>query len=228
MCNYPKSIIPQKNFTNINIDELKNKFDNVIMVRRSLCSSENDTFDSTGKANANAIVKSGSQLKDLSMNLLGGGYSVENLRFSVKKDEKWKQGVDVVFEDFENRIEEKESYVPIFFKLNDFHKIEFPFYNSAKDKLIDHFSTKKKESPAITAIEHDPTHGNFWHIELVTRKKNELQQKQKFTTPKETDKEKIPDGKQYISYQLYSLLRIKCYRKCPKAISEIPSDYYIV
>lgn len=168
--NYPKILLPKKNYKMIDIENLVDL--RLFLVRRALKLKSEDVFDEFGFLLDGAIVEE--SLKDIagmSMNLLGGHFLVEHIRFIPKKAamKDWEEGNDVAWEDIKSNIESIENSIPIFFELFSIHKQVYPYFkankNLPKGIAVDS-NSKHTKFQGSTCITHKPTLANFWHIEF--------------------------------------------------------------
>lgn len=189
---YPTAIIPKRNYINpIDIDALHSSNESYVTVRRS-AKTEDETFNELHKLKEHAIVANDKKILGLSMNLLGGKFEVEHIKFRTKNagSESWKTGEPVYFfQKHKNDFEVLEEVLPpIFLYLKDIHEVRFPYrkqYDKETAKIckalsigieIDENDSSKIILVGQSKVKHTPTNLNYWHIEfsLVDAEKKEI------------------------------------------------------
>lgn len=179
MSKYPIEALPQKSyFHNMDIDLMCQSIKPVIVHRSNL--SREMTFNEVGLLRNDVIPFE--RVPRLSMNLLGGGFRVDDIKFRVTGPgmEEWDGLAEISIEDFAQFIKIVETdYCPIFFDATAINNHDLPYErNISQDKelrkklirfnLID---SKYLESvvkiTGRTKILHSPNNLNYWHVELV-------------------------------------------------------------
>lgn len=245
--NYPKILLPKKNYKKINIENLVGL--NLFLVRRALKFKSEDVFDEFGFLLDGAIVEE--SLKDIagmSMNLLGGHFLVEHIRFIPKKNAiiDWEEGSNVVWGDIKNDIESKstENPIPIFFELFSIHNQPYPYHKENKSLpkgiAVDN-NSKHTKFQGSTSVLHKPTLANFWHIEfhlledkllgskLVDRKKTASFDYNRSEDNEGEDNEKLkgqPFRTQCAYFAYQQIIKVKAISNISE-FDKIPSSSYI-
>lgn len=231
---YPKTLLPKKQYKKIDIDNLVGL--NVFVVRRALKFKNEDIFDELGLLLDGAIIDE--SLKDVSgmpMNLLGGKFLVEHIRFIPKKGatKDWDEVSDAVWEDIKDNIESIENPIPIFFELFSIHKQTYPYYRENKSLpkgITTDNNLKSTKYQGSTYVFHKPTLANFWHIEFHILE-NELFESQLINRGKiaSFDNSRKPDEQSYRTQCAYFAYQHHIKVKAISSISEfdeIPTVIY--
>lgn len=143
---------------------------------------ESEVFDRLGKLTDKAISQffTASKIPNMSLNLLGGAFQPEHVKFNPKGPaaENWKEGEYVFLLEFIDSIEIRKEgeYCSIFFWVKDVHNYKFPAntpVNKDTIKLLQKLkkqqvdpSRKETEVPCYTQLNHAPTRLNYWHTEF--------------------------------------------------------------
>jgi hypothetical protein len=227
---YPKKLLPRKNYKLIEFDDLMSF--NIVIVRRSLKDSKEDTFDAFGFLRDDAMTNK--DIPRMSMNLLGGFFDVVDIKFIQKKpaSDDWLEGNKILaLKDFKNCIEIYPTPIPIFFHLIDVNKIPFP-YQKDKKSLPSGLSVELESNRAklngTTKILHKPTLSNFWHIEFHLFEDEKADSKP-IIKASETNKERLLKeqsvGTQAADYALRNIFKVKALSEIDK-FDRIPEKYY--
>jgi hypothetical protein len=180
---YPRYLLPERYFRIFSLDELDYSSDNYFVLRRSAC-AKGATFDRFGTIAAEALLglsqdTGGLNLKELqglSMNILGGKFLPSHLEFRQlgKANNYWPQFARVSYQEISNLIETtpEDLRVPIFYQLKHLHNQPLPYFRQVdsnfKKKIPKEFTlqTGIQELQAVVRVNHKPTYGNYWHVEL--------------------------------------------------------------
>lgn len=174
---YPKSVLPQRHYKEIDFDVLF-QLSNPVVVRRSNKQTYEDTFDRIGLVKVDAIQRQTTkEMIGLSMNLLGGYFKENHLHFNPKGKavELWAFGSPTLkLRDL--TIESSNNKIGIFYNVASLHNNTFQFpVQSDKvtyKKLPKELAISTDENLFITTfratlkILHKPTYSNYWHVEL--------------------------------------------------------------
>lgn len=195
---YPSSILPKTNFKgSIDFDLLLASNNNIFLVRRS-DKSLAETFQILDGA---YILRSNSILPDripkLSLNLLGGFFNLEHLRFSISHrapgGQKWSENESIKLRNYLNDFTIVDVGCGIFLHANKIDGSTFPYsypYDKTTSKIVHEFESrigqgaikiidpkdgKSKfcEVSGQVKLKHDPLKLNYWHIEMLTLAFNE-------------------------------------------------------
>jgi hypothetical protein len=180
---YPKKILPKVKYLNaIDINEICNSH-LITFIIRSDKPTEN-TFNDL--ENVRTDIFDPTKIAHLSMNLLGGFFIEEHIKFRPKMHttavEKWK-GERVFLSDLINDYEELKIYSPIFYNGIHLNNINVPFHFDLTDrhaktivrKLLNKSEIEEKSFIAHGKLYsiHDPTNINYWHLELEIKDFND-------------------------------------------------------
>ena len=178
---YPEYLIPQDHFREeILVDDLLESVPELEVVRRSDKVAD-QTFNELGILREDVLSRS--DLPGLSLHLFGGGLRVEDIKFRQKKpaSDPWPASQLIDPESLLQHVDISEVFTPVFFKIKDLHRKNFPYTRSGDDKeakkLMIHFPEKSiweigKEAIQFTAsseVAHAPALLNYWHAELRFR-----------------------------------------------------------
>lgn len=184
--NYPASILPCRRYFKFDFESLC-KLPNVIIARRSNFDSEESTFDRNGLLLIGAIIKkSNKELFNNSMNLLGGRFKKNHVRYLQKgiAQECYKIGSPPIpLKQLLPHISTTDIKINIFFRLKNIYNAKFPYQvpeipaRSKKDfekiKIPTHLAVEVNEESEYYAkfigksvVKHSPTNSNYWHIEF--------------------------------------------------------------
>jgi hypothetical protein len=180
---YPYPIAPKSKYKNFfDLDTLHSQ-DNIKIVRRSE-KTEQESFDEFNTLREDALVGSKRKIVGLSMNILGSLFSYLHIKFNLKSRaiETWNKDKDsFIILKYLWYIEKVEGdNCPIYFSLNDIHKMVFPYYQKKEDgkklqkclKGLSEEEIKKvkednlKECNGYSVVLHKPNKLNYWHIEF--------------------------------------------------------------
>lgn len=144
---------------------------------------ESEAFNAVGKLKDSAIEKffTPSKIPNMSLNLLGGAFKPEHIKFNPKGEaaEDW-NGYEYIFLlDFYNSIEIKEegNYCAVFFWVKDIHNCSFPAKTTVSKESRELLESLKlqpippngaeTEVLCSTQLSHVPTRCNFWHTQFA-------------------------------------------------------------
>lgn len=186
---YPISLIPQIHYkAKIDIDSLA-KGSGAYLVRRSDLPFE-DTFNRTKRHGytLKSDVINESDISGLSLNLLGGDFQVEHLKYRIlpKTDaqEKWEFNRKVFISEHYKEYELQDVTCEYYFSIGDINKIIFSYeypYEKSNPSIENFFkvmgrenaevfkddnSSKKVKLPGRIKVHHDPLNMNYWHAEI--------------------------------------------------------------
>ncbi len=187
---YPK-ILPKSKFKYIDIDSLNNANDDIVIVRRSLVPSLEGTFTQTGTVKAEAIYGRLDDLKSLSMNLLGGEFDVDDIKWRQYDfaSSEWNYEKTIFYHQVHDSISLHEGKIPILYYLKNLQEFKFPFRRNFNPKENQKQIPQKLDPTAVflepdsieekkeykygyqgfTKINHKPSCGNFWHVEIFVQ-----------------------------------------------------------
>ena len=220
---YPLSILPKSQYIQrINIDKLYRDI-SLIIVRRSDKPKE-EVFNKFGIMREDVITRG--DIPGMSMNLLGGKFKYEHIRFNPVGEaaKTWTNNEKIFYSQYRKCVNLLPLTTPIFFEISNLHNIDFP-YPRSKDKDLEKLmnalqiepieSDGKFELHGKSSISHEPTRLNYWHVEFQIRDfENKLIEKIKSTWQKDA-----------ASMALKHLISINASLECPH-ISEIPKSYF--
>jgi hypothetical protein len=234
---YPKKLLPKKNYKLIEFDDLMSF--NIIIVRRSLKDTKEETFDDFGFLRDDAMINK--DIPRMSMNVLGGFFDVADIKFIQKKpaSDDWEIGSKPpLVKNFKDCIEVYKNPIPIFFLLVDIHNIPFPYQKDKKTLppglSVDLEDTKKRALlNGIVKILHKPTLSNFWHIEfhlfedkrIIKAEKNPKSISKASETNKERPLKEQSVGTQAADYAIRNIFKAKALPEIDK-FDKIPEKYY--
>ena len=180
---YPIELLPQQGFcVPFPLDSLKKEFGGYVV-----CYRIEGTVDDNcelGGFNGHKVLKENcfEHIVHMSMNLLGGSFKPEHVRFVQKKpgNKAWVVDEIVNFKDYQGCVDECTIATPIFYRDNVLCQpsISVPVIfddKQAYNAFCRYFSVKtfpqfKKGTPVRvtfeTRIEHRPTKLNYWHVQL--------------------------------------------------------------
>lgn len=174
---YPICIIPKKRFEQyINIDELLSD-NEYIIVRRSE-KPQNEIFDEFGWLREDALVNTYREVPGLSMNILGGNFRPRHIQFNPKGDaaKEWAKDIDSsLWYKYIWNVKYLWNTTPIFFKLSEIHRNEFPYQRNADtnlNKILNSLNLTPKVIDGkalikgVSVLKHSPNKLNYWHIEF--------------------------------------------------------------
>ncbi|WP_207533628.1 hypothetical protein [Desertivirga arenae] len=129
------------------------------------------------EGNVNAMVLKKEDIPDMSMNLLGGLYKKEHLKYRTDKkaSSPWNGKIKVAIKDFTNNISLLKEFSALFIPASVLHRVSIPFEAVDKKENKQAYKgfpfEKKYEGDRIKKngeclVRHDPTVLNYWHVVL--------------------------------------------------------------
>jgi hypothetical protein len=171
---YPLEIIPKKGYLRTIDFQTFPKDLNLVLIRRSNCLTQLETFTKLGTLKEQAILKD--QLPGMSLFLLGGFFKIEDIYFRQIKngDLDW-SGEKIFFCDLKKDYEKLNSAIPIYFNFKDIDEISFPYAKVGDEAKKISKSLGLQTTPTdgkykfngTSSIKHVPVNLNYWHVELV-------------------------------------------------------------
>ncbi len=191
---YPLRLLPTICYRReIDIDRVSNDL-SCSVVRRAE-GSYNDTFNEFDNARQNFI--SVDRIPELSMNLLGGKFETEDIRFRTRHDgsSNW-EGEAVLLSEYNDSYEIlDDNYPPIYFGLSRIHNRTVPYQmdvsgNKEARKFAQAFGklteNNKSDLIATAVVKHAPTKMNYWHVILDIKTTNTSEGERSVRTAKST------------------------------------------
>src|SRR5665213_1257493 len=170
---YPKKILPKTTYQpTLSIDEIAKQFDLYIVRRADFHCDE--VLNEAGILKDEVISKS--DVKGLSMNLLGGLFCQKHAKFrAVKKAaDPWNYKA-IYLSDYLNDYSVKDVWCPLVYQLQDLHDVAIPALNQ-KNKDTEKYIKANNLTPELIDNEykleyrmkiiHEPVYLNYWHVEL--------------------------------------------------------------
>ena len=173
---YPAKILPKSSYQKkLDINSICDKQELNIVYRSNF--NITDTFNDLG--NVRGKVFDRNTVPTLSMNLLGGNFQKEHIKYRPKMKtsavEKW-SGNEVFLSDLINDYEELKIYTAIIYSSSSLNKARILFKFDLSDRSEKAIVRKLLNTPKLLeetftaegklAIIHDPTNINYWHLEL--------------------------------------------------------------
>ena len=232
---YPKEILPKKGFAMpFPLHELSKTYgDYLLCYRIDGCVEDNlepGTFGGQQKLKKTCF----EHLPHMSMNLHGGLFLPEHVRFVQKKpaSDRWDGVSDISLEEYTVHVTENERYVPVFYRASELCQNGIKTLISFQDKSAYDAASKlfsESSSPfppyekdkyfEVTIeirVEHVPTNLNYWHTQM------EVYPPQ--------GKKGLKDANATWRERIFNQIRdsILCYRyaKSPQMDYKIPEELY--
>lgn len=232
---YPNYILPKTNYKPLmNVDGLV-KSQPTCLVRRSDKSLE-DTFNKLGDY---YTLKEGviihSDIPNLSLNLLGGLFEVQHIKYKTNhadlSSKRWDGTSPIYLADYVNSYIKVENYCAVYIDANNVHDVNVPYKRPVdkeltnllkafnKDRGFEEEELKKVKNDYVlegkTEVAHDPTNLNYWHVEFkISDYKGDTVHKGK------------PNWiKAYCKQVLNDLISANAYPVAPSS-ENIPSSFY--
>ena len=219
---YPLSILPKNQYIErIDIDKLY-KHVPLVVVRRSDKPKE-EIFNEIDLLREDVITKS--DIPRMSMNLLGGAFKQEHIKFNPigESCRIWDGSEKVFFSNYRKSIRLLPVATPIFFEVANLHDKEFPYKRNkdpTSNKLMNALAYKPSETEGKfilygkSYISHEPTLLNYWHVEFQIKDfEKKLIEKAKSAWQKEA------------AESAFLHIQTSALPECPN-IKEIPKSYF--
>jgi hypothetical protein len=150
-----------------------------------------DAFDENGFLRSDALIDELRDVPEMSMNLLGGLFELQHIKFIPKQEasKKWTTPHKIKFRDYKNSFRVLNESYPIYFLFNDIHNQVIPYQRNSNDPKVQKLYKKLKipltsnslvDFEGKTVVSHEPINLNYWHIEfLLSDPKEEQEVKRK-------------------------------------------------
>lgn len=187
---YPACILPTSgHVSELHISKICDVHQGCAIVRRSIFTTESQTFNELGAAEEDAIIDSYDALTNMSCNLLGGEFVCDHIRWRQTGMAKaiWDKVTRTVADFDPANLHNESDSIGILIPLKELYQIKVPFTKRTKDKgqrkslelkqPVETFKetvvengkrseeTTFKFNPGII-VEHSPSNSNYWHVEL--------------------------------------------------------------
>ena len=236
--NYPPNLQPKQNYKVIAPDAIAS--DAVTLIRRSLLGSQ-VPFDELRILKSRALVTNLKEIFGLSLNLLGGEFEPEHIKYVTKSpgSSSWTTGEEVLdLEKIKSCTEEVNAAFPIFFLVTEIAPVAFPFqkkYDKTSIKKIPQslalnvdFDNNTATYNSSSQVQHRPSHGNFWHVEFHIFDESESPKKLIAKGESGDPDAQISSGspwKIFVAHHYFNLLKVKAKEK-PANTTPIQKELY--